>query len=133
MQLNSVVLPAPLGPMRPTISPASMASETSRFASRPPKRLLEDSTWSRGAIRYAGGAEHGGGDAAGDHLVEAAVDADPFGRLLIVADRAKVEAQLRALDPRHENQRDGEERERRIVVAERLRRPRELQRERGRH
>src|SRR5439155_18678266 len=47
MQLNSVVLPAPLGPMRPTISPASMASETSRFAARPPKRLVEDSTRSR--------------------------------------------------------------------------------------
>src|SRR5207245_10644077 len=53
MQLNSVVLPAPLGPMRPTISPASMASETSRFAARPPKRLVEASTRSRGAMRYA--------------------------------------------------------------------------------
>src|SRR6266404_771040 len=50
MQLNSVVLPAPLGPMRPTISPASMASDTSRLASRPPKRLVQDSRLSSGAM-----------------------------------------------------------------------------------
>src|SRR5258707_952890 len=49
MQLNSVVLPAPLGPMSPTISRGSMVSETSRFATRPPKRLVHRSICSRGA------------------------------------------------------------------------------------
>ncbi len=47
MQLKSVVLPAPLGPIRPTISPGSMTSETSRLATRPPNRLVHDSTSSR--------------------------------------------------------------------------------------
>src|SRR5215510_4300099 len=51
MQLNSVVLPAPLGPIRPTISPGSMVSEISRFASSPPKPLVEDCTLSSGAMR----------------------------------------------------------------------------------
>ena len=37
----------------------------------------------------------------------------PSARLLIVADRAEVEAQLRALDQRHERQRDGEQHQRR--------------------
>src|SRR5437016_340990 len=50
MQLNSVVLPAPLGPISPMISPGSMASEISRLASRPPKRLVEASTRSSDAI-----------------------------------------------------------------------------------
>src|SRR6185503_15790623 len=50
MQLNSVVLPAPFGPMRPTISPASMLNDTSRLASRPPNRLVEDSRLSSEAI-----------------------------------------------------------------------------------
>src|SRR4029079_15883581 len=56
MQLNSVVLPAPLGPISPTISPGSMASETSRLASSPPKRLLEDCRLSRAAIALRRGA-----------------------------------------------------------------------------
>jgi len=50
MQLKSVVLPAPLGPIRPTISPGSIARETSRLAIRPPKRLVDRSTCSSGAI-----------------------------------------------------------------------------------
>ena len=40
MQLKSVVLPAPLGPISPTISRDSMVSETSWLATRPPKRLV---------------------------------------------------------------------------------------------
>src|SRR5689334_2580560 len=55
MQLNSVVLPAPLGPMRPTISPLSMTSETLLLATRPPKRLVADSTLSSVAIALAVG------------------------------------------------------------------------------
>ena len=37
-QLNSVVLPAPLGPIRPTILPASTSNETPSSATMPPKR-----------------------------------------------------------------------------------------------
>src|SRR5687767_189117 len=91
MQLKSVVLPAPLGPMRPTISPASMASDTSRLASRPPNCLVDASTLSNGAIvlgrgrpaeaqparprqrEQAGGAERRDGD--DDEAVHDEVDA----------------------------------------------------------
>src|SRR6185436_160997 len=41
--LNSVVLPAPLGPITPTISYSSTAMLTSRLAWTPPKRM--DSSW----------------------------------------------------------------------------------------
>src|SRR4051812_8735006 len=37
MQLSSVLLPAPLGPISPTIDPVSSANETSRRAWMPPK------------------------------------------------------------------------------------------------
>jgi hypothetical protein len=37
IQFSSVVLPAPLGPMTPTISPFSTSKETSRRAGSPPK------------------------------------------------------------------------------------------------
>src|SRR5581483_7930877 len=50
MQLNSVVLPAPFGPISPTISPRSMASVTPRLAMSPPKRFVAASTVSSGAI-----------------------------------------------------------------------------------
>src|SRR5437588_8103229 len=39
MQLKQVVLPAPLGPMRPTISNSSTLRLTSSRACRPPKRI----------------------------------------------------------------------------------------------
>src|SRR5947199_9119529 len=39
MQLKIVVFPAPLGPMRPTISNSSTLMETSRNACSPPKRI----------------------------------------------------------------------------------------------
>src|SRR5882762_793661 len=38
--LNSVVLPAPFGPMRATTSPASTVKETRSSATTPPKRTL---------------------------------------------------------------------------------------------
>jgi uncharacterized protein YhdP len=38
IRLNSVDLPAPLGPIRPTISPRPTEIETSLLATRPPKR-----------------------------------------------------------------------------------------------
>src|SRR6266571_2274271 len=39
MQLKAVVLPAPLGPMRPTISNSPTSSVTPDSACRPPKRM----------------------------------------------------------------------------------------------
>jgi hypothetical protein len=39
-QLKNVVLPAPLGPMRPTISPSWTCMLTSSTAVRPPKRIV---------------------------------------------------------------------------------------------
>src|SRR3954452_18185959 len=40
MQLKIVVLPAPLGPISPTISNSPTLTMTSRSACRPPKRML---------------------------------------------------------------------------------------------
>src|SRR5205085_5913014 len=40
MALKKVVLPAPLGPMMPTSSPPSIATETPSTAVRPPKRTV---------------------------------------------------------------------------------------------
>jgi len=40
IQLNSVVLPAPLGPIRQMISPSFMHMETLLSAARPPKSLV---------------------------------------------------------------------------------------------
>src|SRR5262249_33800128 len=48
MRLKTVVFPAPLGPMRKTISPSSTWKLTSLVASSPPKRLL---TFSNSRIR----------------------------------------------------------------------------------
>src|SRR5476649_576450 len=44
MAANSVVLPAPLGPIRPTISPASTVSEASSTAFSPPNDLERPAT-----------------------------------------------------------------------------------------
>src|SRR3954470_25022335 len=44
MTSKSVVLPAPFGPMRPTISPLSTPKETSSRTCRPPKRIEMPST-----------------------------------------------------------------------------------------
>src|SRR5215475_10582248 len=56
MMENSVVLPAPLGPISAVIRPASTASEALSTARRPPKRLNTRSTRSSGsamgALRY---------------------------------------------------------------------------------
>src|SRR5438132_12758480 len=50
---NSVVLPAPLGPISAVIRPASTASETLSTARRPPKRLNTRSTRSSGSAMSA--------------------------------------------------------------------------------
>src|SRR5579859_706807 len=47
MMLKSVVLPAPFGPMRPTISSWATARSTSCTARSPPKRLETPSTFRR--------------------------------------------------------------------------------------
>src|ERR1700716_1833750 len=44
MVLNSVVFPAPLGPIREKISPCRMSKLTSPTAVRPPKRLVTPAT-----------------------------------------------------------------------------------------
>src|SRR5205807_2400524 len=44
MRSKSVVLPAPLGPINPRISPSWRVSETASLAVTPPKRLLTSST-----------------------------------------------------------------------------------------
>ena len=56
MQLKKVVLPAPLGPMSPTICPGPTDMSTSRTATSPPKRRVTlrasrigvPSVWARG-------------------------------------------------------------------------------------
>src|SRR5438067_4941516 len=53
MALNSVVLPAPLGPMRPTIDPSGTRTETRSRAWRPPKATEMPSTTSRSSIALA--------------------------------------------------------------------------------
>src|SRR5664279_196111 len=50
MMANSVVLPAPLGPISPVIRPAATVSETAFTASKPPKRQDIRSTDSRGSV-----------------------------------------------------------------------------------
>src|SRR5437660_4008476 len=44
MQLKTVVLPAPFGPMSAVICPRAAAKLTSSTATRPPKRMLRCST-----------------------------------------------------------------------------------------
>src|SRR5207244_2206550 len=62
MQLNTVVLPAPLGPIRAVISPRCALNERSWIATSPPKRMLKRSTRSTGAA--AAGTSPGGPSAA---------------------------------------------------------------------
>src|SRR5438093_5022998 len=47
MMLNKVLFPAPLAPISPTISPCSIANETSLKATRPPKSMVTPRTSSR--------------------------------------------------------------------------------------
>src|SRR5262245_26368662 len=49
-RLNSVVLPAPLGPMMLTISPRPSSTETSLTAVRPPKRFTTLCAFRNGAL-----------------------------------------------------------------------------------
>src|ERR1700730_9224564 len=49
MQLNRLVLPAPLGPINPTIWPSRMSNETLSRAATPPKRRLTSRTDNKAA------------------------------------------------------------------------------------
>jgi hypothetical protein len=49
MQLNSVVLPEPFGPISPRISPSRTSKETPLSAVNPPKRLVTPATLSMSA------------------------------------------------------------------------------------
>ena len=53
MRLNSVVLPAPLGPMRPNSSPCATANETALTATTPPNWHVTPSTTSKLAADVA--------------------------------------------------------------------------------
>ena len=44
MQLNSVVLPAPFGPISPQMAPLATSKLTSSSAVTPPKRIVTPST-----------------------------------------------------------------------------------------
>src|SRR5262245_30045904 len=66
-QLNNVVFPAPLGPIRPTIWPGIMSNETDSRATMPPKRIVTSRTASSGvdvsgpiALQAFPGAERAG-------------------------------------------------------------------------
>src|SRR5919204_1331552 len=52
MRLKTVVLPAPFGPIRPTISPSPTSSETSSTATIPPNRRVTPSIESSGMAYF---------------------------------------------------------------------------------
>src|SRR3990172_10630605 len=52
MRLNTVVLPEPLGPMRPNISPSCTARSRLETAARPPKFLLSLCSSRRATARH---------------------------------------------------------------------------------
>src|SRR5579885_2808205 len=73
MMLNSVVLPAPFGPISPTIWPCSTSSDTSSIATIPPKRrvtFLTDSSATRPSL----GQRQRAGEALADVHGRLAVD-----------------------------------------------------------
>src|SRR5687767_656094 len=61
MTLNIVVLPAPFGPRRPVMRPASAAIVALSTASSPPKRTLTSSTRSTGKLLHLLGVVRSGG------------------------------------------------------------------------
>src|SRR3972149_293080 len=78
IMLNVVVLPDPLGPMRPRISPFSTWKETPLTAARPPKYLTSFSTW-KYATRLS--LSSGGGFGSEDGIPDfRPVSHDPVGQ-----------------------------------------------------
>src|SRR3954468_971836 len=77
--LNSVVLPAPFGPMSPVTWPGAADSETSSTATLPPKRTMTSSTSSCAIQLHIAHAERGV-DLANVLGSERTGDADPLER-----------------------------------------------------
>src|SRR2546421_401775 len=118
MTLNSVVLPAPLGPMMPSRSPARTSRLTARTAVRPPKRLVTASSVSTRPPRPkpAGDAREPVGreshdedqhDAVDDqvdpgearlHLATPRGDTERLGGILVLAHAGQLVADARALE-----------------------------------
>ena len=63
--LNSVVLPAPFGPMMPRISPSATEKLTSLTARSPPKARDSPSTWRSGAPAWPDARRFKGGSGIG--------------------------------------------------------------------
>src|SRR6266540_6804770 len=61
MQLTNVVLPAPLGPMTPRISPLRIMRSTPATAASPPKRFVIPRASRRGVASPEGGRREAGG------------------------------------------------------------------------
>ena len=58
MQLNAVVLPEPLGPISPRISPSCTSNDTAFSAVKPPNRFVSSRTFSTGAAHAPRRARH---------------------------------------------------------------------------
>src|SRR4029450_878249 len=104
MTLKSVVLPAPLGPMMPTISPGAARSETSRTAVRPPNRWVTASSSSiaaRGAEALAEPSDQALRDEADYDDEQAAID-DEVDTYEAASDVAEGDAEA-GLEGRDEN------------------------------
>src|SRR2546429_234774 len=109
MQLKALVLPAPLGPIKPTISHSLTRRLSPSTATRPPKRIVRSWTSStdtaalhrpdavllvlqtEGVAREPG---HGAGDGEPEQLVAEDVDADGRRDLLVVAERHETAPDL---------------------------------------
>src|SRR3954470_21867173 len=91
MQLKMVVLPAPFGPMSPTISNSPTVMETSRSACRPPKRM--ETSW----VSRTGIDALRAGAAAGVHAETGPLEPAPDG----CRDRAQT---LRLEDQREDSE-----------------------------
>ena len=95
---KSVVLPAPLAPTNPTISPRPTANDTSSSATTPPKCFPIPSTTSRGARSSASGRVGATGRAvpvasrvADEHRADEVVALDQLGGRALEADLAVLE------------------------------------------
>src|SRR5262249_28661040 len=91
--LNNVVLPAPLGPMRPVTKPGAADSDTESRATLPPKRTMTSRTSSAGRSFAAVSRS---ADTASDDTVELRVgDCEPA----VEVGRVRGEPRLGDADP----------------------------------
>ena len=82
-RLNTVLLPAPLGPIRPRISPPRSVNEMSFTATSPPKRFCRPSTSST-TEPADGWSRRGGGAASAGRGLGARAGSLPLGRQRLV-------------------------------------------------